>query len=369
MKITDVRVEIVRIPLKEPKRFAAKTVYFRDYIIAHVDTDEGISGWGFCWGLPVVGKIVTDYFRDLLIGASPFDRALLWHKMYKSMAVLDRGGISYRAISIIDIALWDIAGKAAGLPIHQLMGSYREKTPAYYSGGYNPVSCETESALFAYMEKEFSGYYDKGFRAFKMKIGALPPDVEMKRVALVRKIVGDDSQLMVDANNSWDLITAINMARRLEEFNVAWIEEPVAMDDLKSCAKVAASTTIPIAIGESHFARWAFREIIESGAGEYLQGDPTVMGGFTEWLNLAGLAATYGMPLAPHCPHDINVQICSARPEVTVMEYFDLDSDVFTIQAVFENPVAAENGFVSSPSGAGHGLILNEEAVKRYRLE
>ena len=368
MKITDVRVEIVRTPLKEPKRFSTKTVTFRDFIIAHVDTDAGISGWGLCWGFPVVAKIVNDHFRNLLIGASPFDRSLLWDKMYKSMAVFDRGGASYRAISIIDIALWDIAGKAAGLPIHQLMGSYREWTPAYYSGGYNPVSCETESALFAYMEKEYSTYYDRGFRAFKMKIGALPPDVEMKRVALVRKIVGDHSQLMVDANNSWNVIEAIDMARRLEEFNIAWIEEPVAMDDLRSCAKVAASTTIPIALGENHFSRWAFREIIENEAGDYLQGDPTQMGGFTEWLNLAGMAATYGIPLAPHWPQDLNVQVCSARPEVTIMEYFDSEGDVFNLHAILENPVIAENGFVAPPPGPGHGLILDEKAVKHYRL-
>lgn len=368
MKITDVTAKTYRVPLKDPKRFATRTVSYRDYTIAHIYTDEGAVGWGYCWGTPLVEMAVNHHLRDCLLGESPVSIIKLWRKMYNAMAVWDRRGISSRAIGALDIALWDLLGKTANLPIYKLIGGYREKVPAYYSGGYYPVSCRTDNDLLNYLEKEFGTYYERGFRAFKMKIGGGSVELDLKRVELARKIIEEHSDLMIDANNAWDADTAIRMARKYEKFDIKWFEEPVPIDDLTGCARVAANVSMPVAIGENHFTKWDFREIIDKKAASILQGDPTLMGGITEWLNLAGVAATYGITLAPHWTHDVNIQIGAARPEVLYLEYFELEGDVFNFQRLLKNPVKSPDGFLYPPAGSGHGLELDEEALEHFKL-
>ncbi len=369
MLIRDVKVKTIRIPLKVAKRFAGRTVSHRDYIIVIINTDEGVSGWSYCWGIPLIGDVIESYFKEHLVGQDPFSINFHWYNMYKAMAVWDRRGISSRAISVIDNALWDLLGKYSCLPIAKLLGGNRQQVPAYFSGGYYPVECKTETDYLEYLENEFGKYYDKGFRAFKMKVGAVDLDLDIKRVELARKTIGDHSDLMIDANNAWDANTAINIGKRLYEYNIKWLEEPVPIDDLPGCARVAEELSIPIAIGENHFTRWDFREIIDIKAAKILQGDPTLMGGITEWLNIAGVAATYGIALAPHWTHDFNIQVGAARPEVMVMEYFEAESDVFNFQLVLTNPVKAVDGFINLPQEPGHGLFLDQEAIKHYELK
>lgn len=369
MKIVEVKTRQIRIPLVDPKRFAKRTIYFRDYTIVEIISDEGISGMGYCWGTPLVGLVIRKIYRNLLIGENHFDITRLWYKLYHETAVWGRRGINLRAISIIDVALWDLLGKTAGLPIHKLLGGYREKVPCYYSGGYYPLSCTTSSDLLEYLENEMGSAYAKGFRAFKMKVGAESSRLDIERVKLARKIIGDESELYIDANNAWDPDTAIKMGRKFEDYEMKWFEEPVAMDNLSGCAKVAANLNTPIAIGENHFTRWDFKEIIDSKAASIFQGDPTLMGGYTEWLNVAGTAATYGITLAPHWTHDLNIQVCSARPEVMIMEYFEAEDDVFNFQIVLKEPVKAVKGYLYPPNKLGHGLEIDEKVVKKYLLD
>nr|WP_312576122.1 mandelate racemase/muconate lactonizing enzyme family protein [Sedimentibacter sp.] len=368
MKIKDVKVRNIRIPLNDPKKFSTKYVTYRDYTIVNIMTEDGVEGWSFVWGLPVV-KSIVDMVKDLLIGESAYATIHLWNKMFNALDRWDRSGIAMRAMSAIDIALWDIIGKYANLPIYKIMGGGREEVPAYYSGGYYPDSCESKNDLFNYLEKEMGTAYDRGFRMFKMKIGAADVDVDVERIGVVRNTIGPNCKLMVDANCGYDPETIISMARKFEKYDISWVEEPIAVDDLPNCAYVASKISMPVAIGENHFTRWAFREIIDHKAARIIQADPTVMGGFTEYLNLSGVAATYGIKLAPHCFHDINIQVALARTEVICLEYMDAESDVINVQKILENPVPAVNGMIKAPEGPGHGLILNEKAVEKYLYE
>lgn len=368
MKIKNVEVSTVRIPLKDPKRFAQRTAFYRDYTIAHIYSDNGLEGWGYCWGTSIVSIVIKDYLKECLIGESPFEIERLWKKMFHKMSVWDRRGITSRAISVIDIALWDLIGKKLNTPIYKLIGAYREKVPVYYSGGYYPISCDTDEKLFDYIEKEMRLYYEKGFRAFKMKVGGASFDVDLKRAKIARNVIGDNSDLMIDANNAYDVYTAIKMGKEFEKIGMRWFEEPVAKDDLKNCAIVAERLNTPIAIGENHFTRWDFREIMENKAASIFQGDPTLMGGITEWLKIAGYAAIYGLSLAPHWTHDVNVQVGAARSEVLILEYFEEESDVFNFQKLLKNPIKAKNGYIYPPEGPGHGLELNKEAFEKYKI-
>jgi D-arabinonate dehydratase len=255
-----------------------------------------------------------------------------------------------------------------GLPIHIILGHFRDSAPVYYSGGYYPMDCTSKSELLSYTEKEYGRAYERGFRAFKMKIGASDPETDLERIALTRKIIGNDSKFMLDANCSYSREAAVKLCRQLEACQIDWLEEPVAVDDYEGWKFIADRTAIPIALGETHFTRRQFRDIIQNGSVRILQPNPTLMGGFTELLNIAGAASLFDINLTPHVSHDLCVQIALARKEITTMEYMDLESDVFTIHAVIENPVLAVNGTISAPVNPGHGLVLNEDAVKKYKM-
>ncbi len=367
MLIKDIHVTTVAIPLDDPKRFGSRCAQLRYYTLVEIETQSGVRGWGYCWGTPAVSALV-EMCKPLLIGEAATARTRIWKKLYDSLAVWDRRGVTCRALGAIDVALWDAIGKQAGLPIYKLIGGYRDEVQAYYSGGYYPVSCDTEAKLLKYMEQDFGKYRDRGFNAFKMKIGGSTPRFDIQRVTLAREIIGPDAMLMIDANNAYDVKGAVAFARSVEKYDIEWFEEPVGMDDLTNCATVAERVSMPVAIGENHFTRWDFKEIIAYKAASILQGDPTLMGGITEWLNLAGVAATYGIVLAPHWTHDVNVHVALARPEVKIVEYFEAEADVFNVQKILQNPVLAKNGVVRAADGPGHGLVLDEAAVAKYRV-
>jgi D-arabinonate dehydratase len=214
--IQEIKAQNVRIPLDDPKTFSTKHITYRDYTLVHVRTRSGVEGWSYVWGLPVV-KNVIDMYKDLAIGESVYSTAKIWNKIFKQLDRWDRSGIGMRALSGIDIALWDAIGKAAQVPIYRLMGAYREEIEAYYSGGYYPASCEDKKALFSYLEKELSAAYERGFRSFKMKIGAANPALDIERIGFARKTIGPDCKLMLDANCGYDPETIIPMAKKFEQ--------------------------------------------------------------------------------------------------------------------------------------------------------
>lgn len=368
MKIKSVETTNIRIPLNDPKTFSTKKIFYRDYTVFVITTESGLQGWSFSWGLPAV-KTFIDQYKELLIGENAYAVEKIWDKVFRQVDRWDRSGIVMRALAGIDMALWDIIGKAANLPIYKIMGGAREEIEAYHSGGYYPQSCEgSTKAIIDYVVNEMGTAKEKGFHSFKMKIGAASPAVDLERVKQVRRAIGPDCKLMVDANCGYEPEVIIPLAKKMEEYDLTWIEEPVPLDDLRKCERVAKSTSIPIAMGENHFGRWQFRDIIERDCASVIQADPTVCGGFTEYRKLSGMCSAYGLRMAPHCFHDISVQMGLAMPNVTILEYMDVAGDSINVQRIIENPVVAVNGMVRAPEGPGHGLIMDKAAVERYRL-
>lgn len=367
MKIKSVSIQNIRIPLLEPKAFSTKHITHRDYTIFQIETQSGLRGWSYVWGLPAV-KTFADQYAQLLIGEPAYATNRIFEKIFSQCDRWDRAGVAMRALSGFDIALWDIIGKAAGLPAYQLMGAAREEAVAYYSGGYY-TSAGDKKAMLERLEREMGIARDRGFRWFKMKIGGAPMEVDLERIALVRRTIGPESRLMVDANCCYQPDEVYRLARRAEEYELSWIEEPVAVDDLDTCAMVAQKIDIPVALGENHYGRWQFRDILDKKAGRIIQAGPTVCGGFTEYLKIAGMCAGKGVKMSPHCFHDVGVQMALAVPEVLAVEYMEADGDVFNIQRIIQNPVLADHGMVKAPEGPGHGLILDEAALERYRWD
>ena len=367
MIIRELNVQEIRIPLDIPKRFGGAQVAFRDYVIVTITTQSGWTGWSFIWSAPGVSRVI-EAVSPQVVGESAANIRGIWDKVYRHICKWGRGGIGMRALAGIDNALWDIAGKAAGMPIYRLLGACRSEIPAYHTGGYLPVDCTAKYQLIDFHQREVASIVEKDFPGYKMKIGASDVEFDLMRIAMAREGLGPGRKLMVDCNCSYDPETIIAMARRFEQYGVEWVEEPAALDDLPNYAYVAAHISMPVALGENHYTCWDLRNLLDYKAGRIIQCDPIVAGGITQYIAIAGTARTYGVKLAPHCFHDFNIQVALAFPEVITLEYMDESDDVFNIQRIIENPVLADHGMLRAPQGPGNGLILRQDLVERYKL-
>lgn len=365
MIIQSVEAKNISIPLKRPVKNSAFSFSASQYTIVTVTTDTGVQGWGFAFGMPLAKNMVA-MLTPLLVGEEINIRRL-WKRMFDSRPVrFDRGGIAMRALSAIDIALWDIQGKAANTPIHKLLGGYRDSARVYYSGGHYPAAGGGLDAMLDYLERDVRTAVERGFGAYKMKIGGAAQAEDIRRVAHCRKLLGDDKELMLDAFCAYRPHEIIPMARRLAQYDIGWLEEPVTLDDTPGCALVAKNVPMPVAIGEAHFTMAQFRDIIDLDAARILMPDICYVGGFTGFADLAAVAEYKGLRVSPHWCHDVSVQVALAYPQVEMLEYMDGGSALFLLQKVLRNPVLAKDGRVTAPEDPGHGLVLDKDAVKRF---
>ncbi len=366
MKVTELVAATAVVPLRNPTSFSTRTVNERHYTLVKVRTDEGVEGLGFCYSGNRAGWLVTQAVCDLLavhvVGRDPHDTEAIWEAMYRDAVLVGRRGAVVRAMSTIDIALWDAVSKAAGLPLYRYLGAYRQDSvPAYASGGYY-----LDGKTPKHLADECAAYVDAGFKAVKIKVGRVSPREDAERIAAVRRAIGDDVELFADANNAWrDAPSAIRAIRQWEEYDLGWVEEPTMPDELEASAAVAAAVDMPIATGEIHQTRWDFLEIIERSAASILQPDAAVVGGITEFRRVAGLAAAHGITIAPHWLADLHVHLVASTPNATYVEFFT-DTEVLNIMELFATKLRFEDGALVLPQEPGLGITLDEAAVERF---
>ncbi len=367
MKITGVKVWVTRIPLASPVSISKKKITARDHTIVNVETDEGITGLGYTWGYGsslITGQCIVDLLAPLIVGQDPLSTETLWERMFSSTTQVGRKGVMIRAISAVDIALWDIKGKAQGLPLYKLLGGSPRGIPVYASGGYY-----RQGNALQEISNEMHSYMEKGYQAVKMKIGGIPFKDDLERVHVARKTVGDDVLLMLDANGAWDnSLVAVSACRAFGEFSPYWIEEPLPPDRYQASAKVAKEIDIPIAGGEQEYTRWGFAHLIQNNAVNVIQPNATVAGGITEWLKIASLASSLDIPLAPHANPYIHVHLAAASPNAMIIEYFEPDEKIKVINTLMEGLVEPRNGIIHPPEQPGLGITLNEQARDKYTI-
>ena len=357
------------VPLEAGVAFATRAIQERHYTLVRVRTDTGAVGIGFCYGGNKAGHLVTVAVRDLLkgvvVGRDAHQVEAIWDTMYREALLHGRRGAVLRAISAIDIALWDAKAREAGLPLYRYLGGFREKVvPAYASGGYY-----AEGKGLAGLTQEMHSYLDMGFRAVKIKVGRLPPREDAERVRAAREAVGPDVPLFLDANNAWpDAPSAIQAVRLFEDYDPGWIEEPLMPDDVQGHAEVAATVATPVATGEIHATRWDFLQLIQQQAASILQADAGVCGGITEWRKIAGLASAHNLSLAPHWLAEIHVHLVASTPNATWVEYFT-DFNVLNLGTLFSTRLEVKQGGLALPLEPGLGVDLDEKAVKRYAVD
>lgn len=368
MKIADVTTTMLHDPngfvIQDATIFQPKPgAVGRNALFVHVKTDEGLEGLGISAGHSAVQAVVEHTLKDVLIGQDPFDVEKLWNLMFWHVRGFGRKGVAFCAISALDIALWDLKAKALGLPLYKLLGPYTDSVPVYGSGGWTNFD---ESQLV----EEQLGYVERGFRRIKMKVGkdfGTREDEDVKRLATVRKAVGDDVEIYVDANNGYYAKQAIRMSKVFEEFDVKWLEEPVLADDVEGLAAVARATTIPVATGEHEYTKFGFKDLIARGGADIVQPDVGRVGGVTEWLKVAHLAHAFNLPVAPHSYQLIHLHVACATPNLKVVEYLGaVEQSDRVWYAEFAEPV---NGMWSpDPTKLGLGLELNPDTVARNRV-
>ena len=369
-RIAKLRCRAVRIPLDVPTAFSQRSVTERHYALVEVEGDDGATGIGFCYAGNAGGRLVTAAVRELfaprLLGQDAHRVEGLWQEMYQEALLQGRAGAVMRALSIVDIALWDRNARAAGLPLYKYLGAVAsDRVPAYASGGYYLPGKTPEM-----LGEEVAGHVAAGFKAVKIKVGRLSDlGAERDRIAAAREAIGPDAILMLDANNAWsDLPTALRFMRVYEDYDPYWIEEPFGPDDIENHARLAHATPVTVATGEIEVGRWRFKELLDREAAAILQTDAAVCGGISEFRRIAATAASYGVTLCPHWFHDLHVHLVAATPNARYVEFFP-DDKVLNFRRLVDRQLVAEGGDLLLPPAPGLGFGFDAAAVDKYALE
>ncbi|MFZ7101980.1 MAG: mandelate racemase/muconate lactonizing enzyme family protein [Peptococcaceae bacterium] len=374
MKIVDLKTTLLYAPFKEAISDAARKIAGRDVLLVEIFTDDGITGLGFLTGLgvasgseiPVINAIIEKGLKPMIIGQDPFNFERLWEMMYRGTTRYGRKGAAVRAISGVDMAVWDVIGKKTATPVYKLLGGYADKIKVYASGGFYTARNDISE-----LQEEMAGYIDQGFKAVKMKVGK---DVffDVKRVEAVRKAVGEEIDLLIDANEAWDFNTALRFIKAVEEYNIYWLEEPVAPDDIEGFINLTKCSSIPIAGGENEYTKYGFKDLITRNAVNVVQPDVTRVGGISEWMKVAAMARAWNMPCVTHAVQEVHISLVTAISNAPMMEYFTKQHYLQTfLSELFVEPAtlhAVKDGYVAAPDGPGLGLKVDRDLVKKYRV-
>jgi L-alanine-DL-glutamate epimerase-like enolase superfamily enzyme len=362
-KIESVTARTVKVPLERATAFARREVHAREYTLVKVRTDDGIEGIGHCYAGHAGGSLVTDAVRNLLApllkGRNAHDTELLWKEMYQEALLHGRTGSVMRAISIVDIALWDRNARHASLPLYKYLGAAFESTvPAYASGGYYLEGKTPEK-----LGEELAGYVALGFKAVKMKVGRSDLRFEEARIKAAREAIGPDVLLMLDANNAWrDVPTALRYIDVYSDYDPYWIEEPFSPDQIDSHADLASRIRVPVATGEIEAGRWRFKELLDKRAAAILQTDAAVCGGITEFRRIAALADCYGVTMCPHWFHDLHIHLVASSANGQFVEFFP-DDKVLNFRRLIDRQLETVDGGLRLPTQHGLGYSFDETAI------
>jgi L-alanine-DL-glutamate epimerase-like enolase superfamily enzyme len=361
MKITHVTTRILRTPADNPLVVGLPApTDTREFVTLELGTDQGLVGIGltfFGGALTPALRAAVDGLAQLTLGEDPARVEAIAAKLRRAAGAAGPGGIFTLALAAVDLACWDLRGKALGRSVHALLGGLRDRVPTYASGALmrpHPVD---------YLAKAGPRLRDLGFRQMKMQCGSEPTvAASIERVRVVREAIGPDIDLMCDINQLWSVPHAVEVGRRLEPYHLFWLEDPVAHDDYAGLAHVADALTTPIAAGEYHYGIVPFRHLLEARAIDIVMIDVLRVGGITPWMKVAGMAEAFNVPVVSHLVPEIHVHLIGAIPNGLTVEYMPWSL------RLFEETPALEGGLLVVPDRPGLGLAFDQAALRRYQV-
>jgi L-alanine-DL-glutamate epimerase-like enolase superfamily enzyme len=360
MKIQQVKTNLVRLPLEEPLVGAPPMPgMMREFVTVQITTDDGIEGIGvtaFGGKLIRTVKLAVEELGELIKGDDPIDIDAIRQKLRTASSNCGPGGIVTLALTAIDIALWDIRGKALNLPLARLLGGLRDRVPAYASGALvrtSPTDKVVEAAV---------ALVKKGYKQMKtqMAVEGLTPHQEVERIHLVREAVGPDIALMVDINQRWSVQEAISIAARIEDLGLGWLEDVTAANDYQGLAQVASALATPVCGGEYLYGIEPFRQMLAHRSVDIVMIDLLRVGGIGPWMKVAGMAEAFNLPVVSHLLPEIHVHLVAAAPNATVVEYMPWT------WRLFDDPPMPVNGMMTVPSGPGLGFGFAKDLFQKY---
>jgi L-alanine-DL-glutamate epimerase-like enolase superfamily enzyme len=354
MRIADARIHLLRVPYLEQPAFQLGYDRDRDILLLELETDTGLVGLGYQLYLAPGFETARTCLREMMLprimGRDPTEVEAIWRELFMANYADGRMGITMLAQSIIDVALWDIVGQAAGMPLHRLWGHYRKQLPVYGSGCWRGLGGDG-------MVAKAIRFAEQGYGAIKMQVGhSWDPDTDVDNVRRVREAVGAGIDIMVDVNMAWSVDDALAIGRRICEYDLYWLEEPVRADDYAAYRRLAQELPTRIVGGENHFTRFDMRAFFGEPLVPILQPD-VMRGGLTELRKIAAVADTWGIRIAPHLYPELMVQLLASIPNGLILEDMGLMDDIWI------DPIVVSNGMVTAPESPGHGLRVRSELL------
>ena len=354
VKLSTARLPLA-VPISDAKVFTGRQKPMTEvvFLFAEITTEQGHTSLGFSYSKRAGGPAQYAHAKEVaegIIGEDPNDIGKLYTKLLWAGASVGRSGVATQALAAIDIALYDLKAKRAGLPLAKLLGSYRDSVQTYNtSGGFLNATLDEVKA-------RATQSLDEGIGGIKIKVGLPDSKEDLRRVAGIREHIGWDVPLMVDANQQWDRATALRLGRQLEEFNLIWIEEPLDAYDFEGHAHLAKVLDTPIATGEMLASVAEHKGLIAANGCDIIQPDAPRVGGITQFLRLAALADERGLGLAPHFAMEIHLHLAAAYPREPWVEHFDW------LDPLFNERLETKDGRMMVPDRPGLGVTLSDQA-------
>ncbi|WP_421592885.1 mandelate racemase/muconate lactonizing enzyme family protein [Shinella sp. M27] len=378
MKIKMIEARAVSVPVAKPTRIAKRLLDKRDYLVVEIAADGSeAKGFGYIYagtrGGAVAAQVVADLLTPVLAGADADDIWGLWDRLYQETLLTGRQGIVLRAISAVDMALWDLAAKRRNMPLAVMLGGTVRPVPAYASGGYyRPDDGPWAEAV----HREIRLNIAHGFSDHKIKVGGLSIKEDADRVRAAIDAMDGQGRLALDANNAYrDYNEALLAARAFEkaagDAGLWWFEEPLSPDDYAGHAELARRLETPVATGEIHQTRHEFRRLIESRSADILQPDVGVLGGVSEWIRVTRAAESFGISIAPHWHANAHAQLAAATPNCIAVEHFLLEKDIYNFEHLVspETRQVYKDGQLILTDRAGWGFQFDRAALDEFTVE
>ncbi len=359
MKVSEFKTTAMSIPV-EPPRASAVNFAKVNPVVLEFTTADGLSAHGIAHAYNdrdvAILKGCVDSLAELMIGQDVFRFAQAWQKLWQSTLRMGRQGYGIGALSAVDMALWNLRAKAMDMPLSKLLGGYREEVPAYASHSL------WRDWPIDRLQRDASSLVEQGFRAMKLRMGDKPLAIEIERLKAVREAVGPETKLMVDVRGDWTVTDSIRMGRKMEQYDLYWLEDPIPIHDLDGLAEIARALDVSVVVGEDVNTRYGFHRLLEKKATDIVMIDVAMVGGITEWMRVATLADARNLQVVSHLYTEFSCHLVAAVPNGLTVEYLPFWHQLYT-----EQPTVAD-GMMRIPDKPGIGYELDHQVMERYRV-